>query len=514
MLDQFSEIIYFAKGVVRNKWIITAVAWLICIGGWIYVYKMPDVYESSARVHVDTRTMLRPLLRGMAVQSDVRGLVLIMQKLMFTQHNMLKVAELAGMEVDPATTVKFHALIEKLKDKVKIEGGRDEIFTIKYESENPQNAKNVVQAVLSVFSEQTQKSSLSDVDSAQRFIDSQIRKYEKRLRNAERAKENFKRENIGLLPGQEGEGQFNIIRAIRRALEDTQMQLSEMLSRKRVLQQQLSEALESGEEWGLTEIVNVNSLEDARISELENRKSDLLLKFTDNHPVISTINKEIETLEKRKEEKDELNKLDENGDTNPYQAMSSTYAQSIKIEFNKIEVEIATHISRIASLKKKLQREDEVFNERLATETEMQNLNRDYAAIKKNYMTLIERREQARLSSNVDSQVSALKFKIADPANVPLQPSAPNRMLLYSVILGLGFLFGAALALLKVFIRPSFIEAKQVKEITELPVLGTISEVVSDAQAKNNFVRLAGFISVNVLLLLGYSGVMLLDVLS
>jgi hypothetical protein len=194
--------------------------------------------------------------------------------------------------------------------------------------------------------------------------------------------------------------------------------------------------------------------------------------------------------------------------------MSSTYAQSIKIEFNKIEVEIATHISRIGSLKKKLQKEDEVFNERLATETEMQNLNRDYAAIKKNYMTLIERREQARLSSNVDSQVSALKFKIADPANVPLQPSAPNRMLLYSIILGLGFLVGAGLALLKVFIRPSFIEAKQVKEITELPVLGTISEVVSDAQAKNNFYRLAGFISINVLLLLGYSGVMLLDVLS
>jgi polysaccharide chain length determinant protein (PEP-CTERM system associated) len=371
-----------------------------------------------------------------------------------------------------------------------------------------------VQAVLSVFSEQTQKTSLGDVESAKRFIDNQIRKYEQRLRNAERAKENFKRENIGLLPGQEGEGQFNVIRTIRRAIEDVQMQLSEMLSRKKVLQLQLSEALESGEEWGLTEIVNTNSVEDSRITELEHRKSDLLLKFTDNHPVISTINKEIDALRKRKEENDNQNALDENGDSNPYQAMSSTYTQSIKIELNRIEVEIATHISRIASLKKKLQKEDEQFNERLATETEMQNLNRDYEAIKKNYLTLIERREKATLSSNVDSQVSALKFKIADPANVPLEPSAPNRMLLYSVILGLGFLLGAALALLKVFIRPSFIEAKQVKEFTELPVLGTISEVVSDAQTKNNFFRLIGFISVNVLLIVGYSGMMLIDVLS
>lgn len=513
MLDQFSEVIYLAKGIVRNKWIIAIVAWLVCIGGWIYIYKMPDVYESSARVHVDTRTMLRPLLRGMAVQSDVRGLVRIMQKLMFTQHNMLKVAELAGMDVDIKATAKFRALIEKLKKKVTIEGGLDEIFTIKYESQDPQNAKNVVQAVLSVFSEQTQQSTLSDVDSAQRFIDNQIRKYEKRLRNAERAKENFKRENIGLLPGQEGEGQFSVIRSIRKTLQNVQMVLSEMLSRKKVLQMQLSEALESGEEWGLTEIVNASSVEDARITELEHRKSDLLLKFTDNHPVIGIIDKEIKALLQRKEEVDSLNDLDENTD-NPYHAMSSTYAQSIKIELNRIEVEIATNSSRIVSLKKKLQKEDEQFNERLATETEMQNLNRDYSAIKKNYLTLIERREKARMSSNIDTQVSALKFKIADPANIPLQPSAPNRLLLYSVILALGFLAGAALALLKVFIRPSFIEAKQVKEITELPVLGTISEVVNEAQAKNNFVRLIGFISVNVLLLIVYSGVMLLDVLS
>ena len=79
MLDQFSEVIYYAKGVIRNKWIITIVAFFICIGGWMYVYKMPDLYQSEARVHVDTRTMLRPLLRGLAVQSDVRGMIGIMK---------------------------------------------------------------------------------------------------------------------------------------------------------------------------------------------------------------------------------------------------------------------------------------------------------------------------------------------------------------------------------------------------------------------------------------------------
>ncbi len=71
MLDQFSEIIYYFKGIIRNKWVITIVAGIICLGGWAFVYKMPDVYQSKARVHVDTRSMLRPLLRGLAVETDV-----------------------------------------------------------------------------------------------------------------------------------------------------------------------------------------------------------------------------------------------------------------------------------------------------------------------------------------------------------------------------------------------------------------------------------------------------------
>jgi len=503
MLDQFSEVLYFAKGVIRHKWIITITAWVICIGGWTFVYKMPDVYKSSAKVHVDTRTMLRPLLRGLAIQSDVRGLVSIMKKLMFTQENMLKIAETAGMDVDRSSEKKIHQVIGKLKGALKIGGGRGEMFEISYESKEPQNAKSVVQAVLTVFSEQAQSSTLGDVDSAQRFIDNQIREYEQRLRNAERAKENFKRDNIGLLPGQPGEGQFNVIQSIRQGIEQSQMKLSELLSRKRVLQQQLAEAIASGDKWGLTGEDMDNSFEGIRISQLKKRKNELLLKYTESHPNIASINAELEVLKKRKEDEEKIN-----GPSTV--AMSSPYVQSIKIEINKIDTEIATIHSRIASLKKKQTKEDDQFNTRLAIETEMENLNRDYQSIKKNYMALIDRREQARMSSSVDTQVSALKFKVVDPANMPDSPSSPNRRLFYSGVLLVGLAAGIALALLMVFIRPSFVESKHLREVTGLPILGSVSEVVSHSQAKNNRYRLVMFAFANAILLISYTAVMML----
>jgi len=514
MQDQLSEVLYFVKGIVRNKWIVTIVASIICIGGWVYVYKMPNVYESKARVHVDTRTMLRPLLRGMAVQTNVRGLVAIMKKLMFTQQNILKVAEEAGLDID-LNEKGIHALVQRLKTKVKIEGGRDEIFSISSESKSPLEARTIVQAMLTVFSEQTQQTSLSDVDSAQRFIENQIREYEQRLRNAERAKENFKRENIGMLPGQEGGGQIGDMQSIRQSLDQSLAQLAELHSRKKVLKEQLTEALDSGEEWGLTEIVENSSVGDSRIEALKQKKDQLLLKYTEEHPNIVSIDNLIDSLQKEQEsESDEETDGMDFGIDDSFKAMSNPYVQSIKIGINTIDVELATINARIVSYKKKLQKEDEQFNARLAIETEMQDLNRDYATIKKNYMSLIDRREQASMSSKIDTQVSALKFKVIDPANMPEGPSSPKRKIFYSVILLAGFIVGAAIALLKVFLRPTFVEAKQVRDISGLPMLGVVSEVVDDIQAKNNKKRLFRYALANVLLLLGYSGVMLLDSLA
>ena len=86
--------------------------------------------------------------------------------------------------------------MNNLKKDIHINGGADDIFIIQYEAINPDEAKNVVQAVLTVFSEQTQLSTLGNTDSAQRFIDEQIQEYEMRLRNGEKARENFKRANI------------------------------------------------------------------------------------------------------------------------------------------------------------------------------------------------------------------------------------------------------------------------------------------------------------------------------
>ncbi len=508
MQDQLADILAYAYGVVRHKWIIIIFASVISLVGWAYVYTMPNKFTSEARVYVDTRTMLRPLLKGIAVQSDVRGLVTIMKKLMFTQENLLKVAKLAGLDGEYSSNKGRFDLTNILKEEMSISGGREEIFSIKYNSKSPLEAQQVVQAVLSVFSEQTQSSSQSDAGSAQRFIEEQIREYERRLRNSEQAMEKFKRANIGLLPG-EGGNQVGRLQEIHAEMEQIELTISELKAKRSVLNAQMQEAFESEDEWGLTDIGDETlTEEEQRIQNLLEQKDGLLIKYTENHPYVKAIDSTIGELEKKiAQQSEELF----DGDEGSLEAMSNPYVQKIKSEINQVDAEIATLRSRAERMEQKLVKVDDEFNMRLKVETEMQNLNRDYNTIKKNYVSMLQRREQANLSNRVDDQASALKFKIADPANRPIEPSAPNRPLLYSVVFLSSVIIGIGIALLLVLMRPVFSSPRDLRALTGLPVLGSVSNFHNAEEVKKQKINNLMFISIGVLLLLCYSGIMTMD---
>jgi len=473
MQEQLFEILYYLKGALKYKWTALIIACVLAVSGWTYILMMPDKYTSIAKVHVETRTMLQPLLSGLAIESDVRGLLRVMQQLMFTKGNLEQIIKLSDLDKAVRTPTEQEMLIDELKKNIHITGGTEDMFTIQYEANSPDMAKNVVQAVLTVFSEQTQLSTHGNSDSAQRFIDEQIQEYEMRLRNGEKARENFKRANLGLLPGQGGD-QIGKIQAMSKELEDTKLSLNEANSRKQKLTEQLEEALTSDEdndEWkSSTEVASVG--DDAQISGLKQRKNELLIKFTDNHPEVSHINKTIKELQIRNAVK-QAKVVDAGGLDNA--VLTNPYVQSIKVAINESDANIASINSRIDIFQQRLLKEQDELNSRLSIETEIENLNRDYAQIKNNYDRLLSSRETAVMSEKVDNQAEALKFKIADAPNTPLQASSPKRKLLYSGVLAISIIISSSLALLLYLIRPTFMSISQLRKLTGLPILGSIS---------------------------------------
>jgi len=470
MQDQLAEILFYIKGTLKYKWIIIITAWLISVAGWTFINTMPDKFKSEARVSVDSRTMLRPLLRGMAIQANTRGLIQIMQQLMFTRPNLEKIAKLADLDIDSKSEAQKLGIIAGLRSAVKITGGRNDLFSISYETIDAQKAQDVVHAVLTVFSEQAQQRTSGDTGSAQQFIEEQLREYEVRLRNAEKARENFKRINSGLLPEQGG-GQLTELDNIQSQIQLSKMALNEANSKWYVLKRQIQEVIDT-QKSGSGSVMTVKMPEDSKIEELTAQKDALLLRYTERHPNILSIDSIIKDLEKSKQKR--IASMPKNSSILNSGAMTNPYVQSLKTSLNQVEAERASLFSRIHTLKTRVKDIQLGMDARLSIETEMKNLDRDYSVIKSNYMKLIERREQAQMTERADRSQGVLRFKIADAPSRPLSASSPNRKLLNSGVLIAGLSIGIMIAFLIYFIRPTFMSTQQLRTVTGLPVLGSV----------------------------------------
>lgn len=511
MQQELSEVYFYLKGTLKYKRVAIMFGLLLCICGWTYVFMMPDKFESKAKVHIDSSTIIRPLMRGMVIDPDVSALIRIIQQLMFTRPNLEKVIELSQLKSEKTGAVITADFIEKLKKDITISGAKDrDIFDIAYSSTDPEIAKSVVQAVLTVFSEQAQGKAMADASDAQQFIEHQLRDYEIRLQQAEKAKEDFKRANLDLFLG--GNDQFTLLNQLKDQLNSATVNLEQAIARRDVLAEQVEDVQDSDEDWGLASLTtDIPQETDPRISALIDRKTDLLIKYTDKHPEIISIDRLIDELREQKAQRSNSEEVVSESDSIGPKKLSNPYVQALKMGLDNAEAEVASNQALIASIQKRIAQADEGLNEKLSIETEMKNLNRDYETINGKYSELLERREQAHITESVDDQTSRLKFKIADPPSKPTKPSSPNRILFYSLILVGGLVVGFGFAFLIYFIRPVFMSTRQVRVVTGLPSLGGVSLTDQGITKAKKFDWL---LLITILVIIsGYIGIMLFELI-
>ena len=141
-------------------------------------------------------------------------------------------------------------------------------------------------------------------------------------------------------------------------------------------------------------------------------------------------------------------------------------------------------------------------------EAEYAQLTRDYDVIRSRYASLLERRESAQISGDVEMSNAVLGFRVIDPPQVPLAPTTPNRPRLISLVLLVALGGGLGVAFLIAQLRPTFSDERRLKEVSGLPVLGTVAMAWTDAEKKRRRRGLAGFVLSVLSLLSAYVAVM------
>jgi protein tyrosine kinase modulator len=495
-------------------------AWAVCAVGWFIVLALPDRFESSARVNVDTRTTLRPLLQGIAVDQDVEAQLNLVRQTLLGRANLDKVASQVGLDSGIVTPAERNALLEGLSKRITLAletpTVRDPripntLYRITYTDSHRETALRVVDVLLNSFVESTMGKDRASTASAERFLREQLADYDRRLADGEAKLAEFKKRNFGLVPGAEGD-HFSRLTTETQHVSRLESALGVASSRRVELQRQLS---------GVTPYVATTDSSTTstrpgqpaqgtagRIQETQARLDDLLLRFTDRHPDVIATRETLEALKKRQQDEIAALKRGDAGTAAVAGATSNPVYTAIQQQMNQVDVDMAAMRSELSDHRRNVAELRRLTDAAPEVEAEYARLTRDYDVTKTQYNAMLERLERAKVSGDAE-ETGVVRFNIVDPPSVDFDAVFPNRPLLLVVVLILGLGIGAGVAYLRHMLRPVFASERSLAEITGLPVLGV---VVRTFEEKYRAQMRAGLLRYSIaagLLLVGFLTVML-----
>jgi polysaccharide chain length determinant protein (PEP-CTERM system associated) len=509
MDDLLRQAISILQGIWYRRWVGLAAAWIVGIAGVVIVMRLPDVYEASARIYVDTQSVLKPLMQGLAVQPNVDQQVSIVSRTLISRPNVEKLIRMADLDLGIKSKSDQDAMIDELMKALKIDTtGRDNLYTLSYRDSQADKAKRLVQSLTSIFVESNLGDKRKDSDSAKKFIVDQIKVYERKLEEAENRLKEFKIRHM-TMEGGAGKDYFTRLNELTTLLNQARLEYREAEQSRDSLKREIAgedPILLPDDRPAAASGVPVPEI-DGRVEVMQRNLDGLLQRYTDQHPDVINIRRQIQELEEQKVQI-RASRPKAAGPQRTSSVSSNPVYQQIKVALAEAEANVASLRARVSEYEARYARLKESAKLVPEMEAEYSALNRDYDVNKKNYDGFVSRRESAEISGEMEA-VSGADFRLIDPPRVSPRPVAPNRLALLFV----AFLASLAAGLFASFaanqVWPTFFDVRMLRETTGLPVLGMVSMIVGEAQKRKEWRALISFLSA-FLALLGSFGAGLL----
>ena len=506
MEELFEKLRDDIRGSWRFRWIAVSVAWAVALAGWTVVFLMPDIFEASARVFVDTRTTLNQVTQGLAVESNVDTQIARVRQSLIGGPQLEKVARAAKVEPRAgATPQKVKEFYDEVRKRIQITGSttRDSatggVYLLTYRDRDRKRAIRLVSRLTDAFVENTTGGKREGSEQAQRFLVEQLKEYEERLAGAEQRLAEFKKANVGLMPGVQGDyfsrlqGEIDQIDKAKAALNLAGRRRAELQSQLRGEAPVLSVAPATVAGAGGSDITS-------RIRETQAKLDEMLLRFTDKHPDVIALKQTLADLTARQQEQIEALRRGDAGAAAGIGLAANPVYQNIQLQLNQTNVEIATLNAEIAERQRKIDELRKRVNTAPEVEAGLARLNRDYEVTRASYQALLERLEKARLSEQAE-ETGIVRFEIIDPPAASFIPVAPKRTLLLLGVLVLALGAGGGLAYLLHLLRSVFSNTRQLQAVTGRPVIGWVSMTGLEDHKANQRRGLLAFAAATSLLL-------------
>jgi len=437
---------------------------------------LPKKYESGTSILVGETNIITPLMEGRAVATGVADRGRIAREVIFSRKVMAEILDAGGWSKKLVDPIARERAAEQIKLRTRVDSPGLNLISIRYTDKEPERAFLVARRFAELFMQESLEAKERESREAYEFIDSQVQVYHGKLTDAESRLKLFRAENQDAGPASETDVRTRVA-ALRTGIEQSRTGISELRMRESSLQGQLTgEAETSGARTRSGDM-------QIRLAELQSQLDRLRLDYTDEYPDVVRLRHQIGDLQTGITQ---ARAAEVPGERDEVAAMRNPLYQQIRSGLSTVRSDIAGLQARTAEneslLKGELQRGRRVAD----SEADLAELTRDYEVNRDIYQDLLRRRENARVSMNLDAEKRGLSFRVQEPAALPLQPTGLRIMHFAAagVVLGVVLPLGLLVTFLRLDPRartvPTLLRGQNVPVLVVIPEYATLADRRAD----------------------------------
>jgi polysaccharide chain length determinant protein (PEP-CTERM system associated) len=443
---------------------------VIALGALALGLAWPKRYDASVTILAQESSIITPLMEGAASPTGTKNRATIARDVIFSRAVMSQVLADAGLLKDKPTPAETDRIIDGIKARTTVNLSHGNLITIGYHDSDPKRAFEVTRDFGRLFISESLASKQRESRDAYQFIDSQVEAYRQKLTAAEENLKRYRENNIDARPGSDAAINARI-GDLRSQVEAARLDLTQKRSQEASLVSQLSGESE------VNAVQTTDGVYRTQLADLQAQLDKLLLNYTEEYPDVVRVRHQIDDLKRQIQANDARQHaariagapmaIDGNAQFNPLY-------QQIKSQLTALRADIAATAARMNASQAMLNDELERAKHAAGSENAVAELTRDYDVNRDVYQDLLKRRENARVSMNLDATQQGLNFVVQDPAVLPLAPSGLR--FIHFALVGMLLAVGTPLGLLFLLVRfdPRLRSAEQLQRLTGLTLLATI----------------------------------------